>query len=128
MSAAVANSLDLLLLGGGLGILGQLARALAWWIKSGGPANLRAAGQREAFQASRFFFSLFVGFIAGSAAALLSSDPTGQTALSATAKLCLVAAGYAGTDFIEGIAGRFTATSSAAPSLASRGQANLLAD
>jgi len=127
MSDVVANPLQLLLLGGFFGALGQLARAFVEWIKSGGPARSRMTGDREPFLASRFFFSLFIGFIAGSAAALLSNDPTNHPALSVTAKLCLAASGYAGTDFIEGIAGRFVAASTA-PSLASRGRANLLRD
>jgi hypothetical protein len=127
MSAAVVNPLALLLIGGFFGVLGQLLRAFVEWIKRGGLARSRMTGDRETFLASRFLFTLFIGFIAGSAAALLSNDPTHQPALSITAKLCLAASGYAGTDFIEGIAGRF-ATSSAAPSLASRGQANLLRD
>jgi len=124
MSAEIVNSTGLLLLGGGFGIVGQVLRAFVGWIKNVGRASRPAGGAREAFSASRLFVTLFIGFIAGSMATLLSNDIINPTVLSGTAKLCLVAAGYAGTDFIEGIAGRFAA--SAAPSMTSRGKANLL--
>jgi hypothetical protein len=125
MSATLANSIELLLIGGALGIGGQLLRAFVGWIKRNGQA--RVTGDREVLMASRFFFSTFVGFIAGSAAALLSTNVANEVVLTGPAVLCLAAAGYAGTDFVEGIVGSFTA-SSATPSMASRGRANLLRD
>jgi len=127
MSAAIAHAFELLLWGGCLGAFGQFLRAVVGVVKPGGPLSSPTTGAREPFRASQFYFTLFVGFIAGSAAVVLSNDLTNQTALSVTAKLCLVAAGYAGTDFIEGITGRFAA-SSAKPPMASRGRANLLRD
>jgi hypothetical protein len=125
MSATLVNSIELLLIGGGLGIGGQLLRAFVGWIKWTGQA--RVTGKREAFVTSQFFFSTFVGFIAGSAAALLSTNIANPGVPTGAATLCLAAAGYAGTDFVEGIVGRLTA-SSAAPFMASRGRANLLRD
>jgi hypothetical protein len=135
MSAELANYIKLILLGGLIGIVGQLLHAGAGLIKMSGPASASSAGGFAAFLAARFIISLFIGFIAGAAAAFFLVGTTQQTAFNGTTILCLGAAGYAGVDFIEGIAGRFTTSASAlpaggvsAPRMASRGRANLLND
>jgi hypothetical protein len=137
MSAELAKYIELILLGGLLGIIGQLVHAGAGLIKISGPLSASGAGAFDAFSTVRFVVSLFIGFIAGTATAFLLIDTTHQTVFSGTTKLCLAAAGYAGVDFIEGIAGHFSTQDpshlstpatggTSTPPMASRGQANLL--
>ena len=54
------------------------------------------------FDARKLWLSLFIGFIAGCLAGLSQGITTIDMSASGIA-LALLAAGYAGTDFIEGI-------------------------
>lgn len=148
MSTFVQNTLLILLLGGLLGLIGQGVRTIVGLKKMFDQANSQNVGQYDLFLASRLFVSLFIGFIAGAAAAFFSIKADDATVPSTATLMALAMAGYSGADFIEGIAGRFTGSSGgaadqsasnpapgtptaqnaggAAPRLSSHGEANLL--
>ncbi len=87
-----------LLLAGLLGALGQGARAALGYAK--------AQGARP-FQPARLAGSLGIGFVAGAFASLFL---TPGTPASTEGLAALIAAGYAGTDLIEGLVQRFLPT------------------
>jgi putative chitinase len=116
MSANIANYLGVLLLGGLLGVIGQGVRAIVGLKKMFDQAETQNVGQYDLFLASRLLISLFIGFIAGAAAAFFSAiKPGGPIDLSTSTLTAFAAAGYAGTDFIEGLASRFTTNTGPTP-------------
>jgi putative chitinase len=125
MSATIANYLGVLLLGGLLGVIGQGVRAIVGLKKMFDQAQSQDVGQYDLFLASRLFISLFIGFIAGAVAAFFSGiKADGSVDITTSTLTAFAAAGYAGTDFIEGIASRFTGTGGpAAPDQAARARA-----
>lgn len=90
--------LGVLALGAAAGAVGQLVRAIS------GLAKLARDGTTT-FDASNLVVSLLVGATAGALAALLllAGNPVPDTPTI----LGLMAAGYAGADFIEGFAGKY---------------------
>jgi hypothetical protein len=82
-------------------------------------------GQYDLFMASRLFVSLFIGFVAGAAAAIFTIKIDASTAVSSAMLTGLAMAGYAGADFIEGLASRFTKTSDSSPTTNTVLQENL---
>jgi hypothetical protein len=94
--------------GGILGVIGQGVRAIVGLKKVGDQAEMQKVGQYDIFLASRLLVSLFIGFIAGAAAAFFAINVSDQPSLAGTSLIGIAMAGYAGTDFIEGIASRFT--------------------
>ncbi|MDD4928347.1 MAG: hypothetical protein PHP85_03590 [Gallionella sp.] len=84
--------------GGLLGTLGQGVRVIAGLKK----ANDSAAQQNQTtiIETSTLIISLFIGFTAGALALLATSGFT-QIDISQSTAFALIAAGYAGTDFIE---------------------------
>lgn len=86
-----------------LGAVGQGARAIIG-IKKAADAAGREKKFEEWFELKRLLFSLIIGAIAGCLAAIvLLGGPVNREFL-----LGLVAAGYAGTDFIEGLISKYT--------------------
>lgn len=55
------------------------------------------------FDARQLWLSLFIGFVAGCLASLARDDD----AVTKDVQLAIIAAGYAGTDFIEGVFKKF---------------------
>lgn len=102
------NVLIVLVLAGLLGMVGQGARAVVGLKKLHDSNASQPPGSQDAFLASRMFVSLLIGFISGVLAALALGIETLFDGAGAAknfnqeAILGLVAAGYAGTDFIEG--------------------------
>lgn len=99
--------INLLLLGGLLGALGQGVRAIVGLKKTYDAALASDKEFSEVFKPGVLVFSLVIGFVAGGLGALTTlPDPciagARCDALSKEALLALVAIGYAGTDFIEG--------------------------
>jgi putative chitinase len=100
----------LILCGGLLGILGQGVRTVVGLKKRHDVNGTTPLGAQEAFSSQRLLISLFIGFIAGALTVLVTTDArqtledTEQFRLFA---LTVVAAGYSGTDFIEGVFNRF---------------------
>jgi predicted chitinase len=92
--------LTTLILWGLLGLLGQGVRAIIG-LQSAGLLQPGPPTQQTQFSASYLLMSLFIGFIAGIVAGFaMSLDPHAEVTDSKTL-LALVAAGYAGADFIE---------------------------
>jgi putative chitinase len=91
--------LSSLLLYGLLGLIGQGIRAIVG-LGGGVNASSSAANQQSAFNAAYLLFTLMIGFIAGVLAGLAAFDQI-ATALNFKMALGVMAAGYAGADFIE---------------------------
>ena len=94
--------IHLLLLGGLLGMLGQGIRVVAGLKKVNDQAVREGTPFAQLFKASALLVSLLIGFVAGALA--IVGITSGQEAfkISKDLALALIAAGYAGTDFIEG--------------------------
>ncbi len=88
-----------------LGAVGQGARAIIGVKKAADEAAEKCLTRvDEWFDMKRLLFSLIIGGIAGCLAAIvLIETPVNKELL-----LGLVAAGYAGTDFIEGLMSKYT--------------------
>ena len=99
-----------LLLAGILGMVGQGARAVIGLKQLADNASNPKMPEIETFSAARLVVSLVIGFIAGvlSAMALGLLDATPTTGvLDNKTMLGLIAAGYAGTDVIEGFMSKY---------------------
>jgi len=93
--------LILILLGGILGMAGQGIRVIVGFKKN----NDKAATQEEAkanLDVQRMVFSLFIAFAVGGIAGVLAAVGSVDITIDKTTILAFLAAGYAGTDFIEG--------------------------
>ena len=103
-SAATAWLL-VMLTGAVAGAVGQLVRTIAGM---GNANRASATGQAvEPFNASRLVVSLLVGATAGALAALSMHEQLTAAKVEVSTIVGLMAAGYAGADFIEGVAGKF---------------------
>lgn len=98
-----------LILCGLLGLIGQGIRVVIGLKKLKEEATAEAAGTNTAsakniynnqFDSRQLWLSLLIGFIAGCLASFGHDD---NADFSREAQLAIVAAGYAGTDFIEGL-------------------------
>lgn len=90
-----------ILAGGLLGMLGQGVRAVAGIRKPNDAANALGKTFGDLFSASRLLLSLFIGFTAGALAVLLSGLDAKLQARDTSAFIAIIAAGYAGTHFID---------------------------
>jgi hypothetical protein len=103
VTTVTANNPELLgtiVLCGIMGLVGQGIRA-AVGLKSAATLNASEAGQQTVFNAAYLFVSLMIGFITGVLAGLALNP--GLAAMDPKTLLGILAAGYAGTDFIENI-------------------------
>ena len=98
---SAADLLVAIILGGVLGLVGQALRAIAGLKKMHDTAAMPSQVPAAPFNASELFVSLLIGFVAGVAAILATQDLTKPMTVGLTAALGIMAAGYAGTDFIE---------------------------
>ena len=91
------------MLAGLMGALGQFLRVIVG-LKTLASWNAAAApGSQDSFNAARLLVSLMIGFVAGALAGLALLDAiTSITTRSFQVLFGLIAAGYAGTDAIEG--------------------------
>lgn len=95
-----------LLLYGLLGLIGQGIRVIVGLkklreesdVKATAPQNAKALFDRQ-FDGKQLGLSLFIGFVAGCLVSLTRDDK----AMDSDVRLAIIAAGYAGTDFIEGV-------------------------
>lgn len=94
----VFTALNLVALGVLLGAIGQGARAIVGIKKQFDEAAPAGKKWEEWFDLKRLILSLIIGGIAGGLAAVLQID----SAISKQLIIGFAAAGYAGTDFIEG--------------------------
>lgn len=102
---SMSNWLELLLLGAVAGAVGQLVRAIAGFAKASRETAANPETQKP-FSASVLVVSMLVGATAGALAAVAMQGDLLQPAITKQTILGLMAAGYAGADFIEGFAGR----------------------
>lgn len=91
-----------ILLGGIFGVLGQGIRTITGLKKVYDEAASDNQTFAQQFVPSLFIMSLFIGFVAGALAMVATSEENGNWTPSKQAMLGLIAAGYSGTDFIEG--------------------------
>ncbi|WP_269585329.1 hypothetical protein [Roseibium sp. Sym1] len=96
-----------LLAGGLMGMLGQGLRSAIGLKKLKDSTGDNGSLFSASFSASRFYTSLFIGFLAGALTAFFMSEPTMKLTLSKEVLIGLMAAGYAGTDTLEGLANKF---------------------
>jgi hypothetical protein len=99
--AAAPSILTKLCVGLLLGGAGQGARTIVGLKKTSDEAKAKNTSFSAQFDAGQLFVSLLIGAIAGLFAALAMWDKMGNLEARQTL-LALVAAGYAGADFIEG--------------------------
>ena len=93
--------LPAILLGGVLGMVGQGVRVVIGLKKTVDEAQKKQTAFSDEFQWSLLVTSLIIGFVAGVIASVMVSKPDQQ--LTTDTVLGFMAAGYAGTDFIEGM-------------------------
>ena len=91
------------------GAIGQLVRAIV------GLSKKDDTGVVREFVASRLILSIVIGATAGALATVTGMVEVNTLRISGETILGLMAAGYAGTDVIEGFAGRWTGKSGANP-------------
>jgi len=93
-----------ILLGGLLGILGQGIRIVVGLKKlhTDNTAKTIKNDNTEAFSPSRLLLSVFIGFVAGAIASIIKG-PNTQASSESAFIFTIMAAGYSGTDFIEGV-------------------------
>lgn len=113
---AVIDWIHVLILGGIAGALGQGARVIIGLKKVNDQASVDNSATRDLIEASRLMVSLLIGFVAGALAAIAMGVQADQ-AVQSQQLLGLLAAGYTGADFIEGLMSRAVPSLPAAPSV-----------
>lgn len=112
--------LDVLLLGGFAGMMGQVLRVVVGLKKAGEAASARGATLGEDLEPWRLVVSLVIGGAAGAVAALTTLD-LADTKASMQQVMAFLAAGYAGADFIEGFVSKLGAAPPVAAAVAAAG-------
>lgn len=113
---AVIDWIHVLILGGIAGALGQGARVIIGLKKVNDQASADNSTTRDLIEASRLMVSLLIGFVAGALAAIAMGMQADQ-AVQSQQLLGLLAAGYTGADFIEGLMSRAVPSLPAAPAI-----------
>lgn len=106
MTSDSAEILHKLLLCGLLGLIGQGIRVIVGLKKLREESEVKATDNQNAkavydhqFDVKQLWLSLFIGFVAGCLVSFTREDKD----MSNDVQLAIIAAGYAGTDFIEGV-------------------------
>ena len=111
LSLSSAQVLSALVLAGLLGMIGQAVRAIVGLKKMNDDALSGGVSANDLFIASRLVTSEIIGFVVGVVTAFsLDIDRLVGNVTSLQFLLGIVAAGYAGTDIIEGFARRLGGT------------------
>ncbi len=99
----IIDWLLIIALGALCGFLGQSLRVVV------GLHKAAQAEKQTEFEYARLLISLLIGVLAGALAAIAATTAIGVTPglLDTQTVLALVAAGYAGADFIEGFVGKY---------------------
>jgi hypothetical protein len=123
-TTATMGVLETLAVAGLMGMLGQGARAIVGLKSMIDQANREGVDSKDVFTAARLLVSLMIGFIAGLAAAFIIGlkQVSAATTSDFQVLLGLAAAGYAGTDAIEGFLQNYL-TGKSAPSLSPKAEA-----
>lgn len=101
-----------LLLGALLGLTGQALRTIVGLKKLNDTASRQKTTFKNAFVTSKFVVSLLIGAVAGILAVISISTLKAGFDFSKQVILTIMAAGYAGTDFIEGFIKKYLPASS----------------
>lgn len=104
---AASVSLEILLLGALMGLLGQGARAVAGLKTMTDDAQTMGLSPNDLFQAARLFVSLAIGVLVGLAAALIYLASNTGANPDWHILLGFAAAGYTGTDFLEAFISKY---------------------
>jgi hypothetical protein len=107
--AGAGEVLTIVMLGGVLGAVGQGGRVVIG-LKKRSDEEKSSPGSTDEFDATRLVVSLIIGFIAG-VGAVFSIGLDAFTSIDIKLLVALAAAGYTGTDIIEGFLGRITSGS-----------------
>jgi hypothetical protein len=100
--------LEVLLLGGLMGILGQGARAVVGLKGMADSAKALDLSPTDLFEAARLIVSILIGFLVGLAAALIYiKTTTPLTEPNFQALVGFAASGYVGVDFLEGFISQY---------------------
>ena len=102
----IGKVIEIILLGGLMGLFGQGIRAVVGLKTMVDEANQKGVSQNELFDAARLLISLVIGFLAGIAATLALGFDKFET-IQMSLLLGIAAAGYSGTDFIEGFISQY---------------------
>lgn len=97
----LGTALSALILCGVAGMVGQGIRAVVG-LRKAGYLQLEAGDSKQNFSASYLMVTLMIGFIAGSLSGITMGLDTFAGKFPAESLMAVVAAGYAGVDFIEG--------------------------
>ena len=100
-------TLQVLVIGALMGMLGQGARTVVGLKGMSDTAKALDLSPNDLFEAARLITSLLIGFFVGLAAALVYIKSNGATEPDWKVLLGFAAAGYAGTDFLEGFISQY---------------------
>jgi putative chitinase len=101
--------LEVLIVGGLMGLLGQGARAVVGLKGMADNAKARDLTPNDLFEAARLIVSLLIGFLVGLAAALIYIKTAGSPLTEPTWQVLIgfAASGYVGVDFLEGFISQY---------------------
>ena len=102
MEQTPINILVLIILGAILGMVGQGLRVVVGIKKLGDQASNEKKDQKNLFETQQLVLSLIIAFAVGAIAGVLAAVTNINTEFSTSLIFTFIAAGYAGTDFIEG--------------------------
>lgn len=97
-----SDTLTIILIGAILGMVGQGLRVMVGMKKVGDEAAKLGTTQKDLFQTKQMVFSLFIAFAIGAVAGVLAAVSKTDGVFDKSTITAFIAAGYAGTDFIEG--------------------------
>lgn len=102
METTPINTLIIILLGAILGMVGQGLRVIVGIKKLGDEAVSKGQEQKDLIKTQQLVLSLFIAFAIGAIAGVLAAVGSTDLVFSKSTIFAFIAAGYAGTDFIEG--------------------------
>ena len=123
---SITDWLKIIVFGGLLGMCGQALRVIAGLKKASDEADASKTKLADNFDTGRFFRSMLIGAVAGVVSAftlVVSMDPVSRDVVMA-----VIAAGYAGTDFIEAFMRKSMPTLGLQPEVVKSVQSNTVVD
>lgn len=102
MEFTILQALQLTILGAVLGAVGQCFRVVVGLKKAADEAKAEGKELSDVFNGNTLLVSFLISAAAGALAAISINLPSGQDHISNQFLLSIVAAGYSGSDFIQG--------------------------
>jgi hypothetical protein len=102
MQTTPLNTLIIIILGAILGMVGQGMRVIVGIKKVGDDATNSGQEQKDLIKTGQIVLSLFLAFAIGAVAGVLAAVGSEEIEFTKSTVIAFIAAGYAGTDFIEG--------------------------